>query len=122
MINEFKRWRPDSTVDVQQMPTCSKKLDDDGWLVEIDKAVVRQEAMSLMRCIETDENLATVCVQLPEILILIEAALNGSLSLPFKGPMPCSVDLANLRTSLTSNRQFRFGYYRFISIIRGENS
>lgn len=104
------------------MSTCSKELDEGGWLVDIDKTVVRQEAMNLMRCIETDENLAIACVQLPEILLLIGAALDGSLRLPFKGPTPCSVDLVSLRASLASNRQFRFGYYRFISIIRGERS
>ncbi|RBA25826.1 hypothetical protein EV677_1497 [Herminiimonas fonticola] len=121
MINEFKRWRPDC-ADMPEMSTCSKELDEGGWLVDIDKTVVRQEAMNLMRCIETDENLAIACVQLPEILLLIGAALDGSLRLPFKGPTPCSVDLVSLRASLASNRQFRFGYYRFISIIRGERS
>ncbi|ABR91864.1 Hypothetical protein mma_3046 [Janthinobacterium sp. Marseille] len=123
MTNEFKRWsRNVANADLKKDISISSNtslLNAGGWLMEIDKAAVRQQALNLMKCIETDDNLQTACTCLPEILLLLNASLDETLDLPFRGDTPCSVDLERLRTSVASNRDFRYRYYSFISLIRG---
>lgn len=123
MTNEFKRWRQDvANADVKKdisISSNTSQLNAGVWVVEIDKAAVRQQALNLMKCIEADANLQAACTCLPEILLLLNAALDETLHLPFRGDTPCSVNLERLRTSIASNRDFRYRYYSFVSLIRG---
>lgn len=123
MTNEFKRWGQDvANANLKKdisISSNTSQLNAGVWMMEIDKAAVRQQALNLMKCIETDANLQTACTCLPEILLLLNAALDETLDLPFNGDTPCSVNLERLRTSAASNRDFRYRYNSFISLIRG---
>lgn len=96
------------------------KLDANGWLTEIDQKALAREAHALRTYIESAPAKEEEIFQYKnKVLPLVEAAISGTLMLPYKGEDPYSwrLMLEDLAPMLTD--AFRTIYSAFIVRIHG---
>ncbi|MBX3659686.1 MAG: hypothetical protein KF740_14740 [Ramlibacter sp.] len=96
------------------------RLDDGGWLTEIDQRAMRREALALKSYIEAAPAQEERLFQYKEkVLPLVDAALSGSLQIPFKGQGGYSwrLMLEGLEPMLV--QRFRELHSRFMNRIDG---
>ncbi|MDW5443185.1 hypothetical protein [Polaromonas sp. SM01] len=99
------------------------KLDPGGWLTEIDLKAMRREALTLRAYIEAaSEGEARLFEYRRKVLPLIQAALDSTLPIPYKGddPYSWSLMLEGLTPRLTE--AFCHVYSRFMNRIAGSST